>query len=191
MTPPPGLRKTRQKSSDSSMARRSLLSTGLLTTRFSISCIDSCSRSCYNSCYSGHLVLFVLYSSSLPGDLTTAWPHSPSTTLSPPFLSLWISYWTLRWSCAHKYDPAENSTSPSVPIQTSVLPLTPSFLQVEEYNEHWVPFYLLCTPCHLNYTLVAKTETIEEDSRLGEQHWKYEELHLCAGTSWRCSSREG
>ena len=38
-------------------------------------------------------------------------------------------------------------------------------LQVEEYNEHWVPFYLLCTPCHLNYTVVAKTETIEEDSR--------------------------
>ena len=39
--------------------------------------------------------------------------------------------------------------------------------KVEEYNEHWVPFYLLCTPCHLNYTLVAKTETIEEDSRYG------------------------
>ena len=41
-------------------------------------------------------------------------------------------------------------------------------LQVEEYNEHWVPFYLLCTPCHLNYTVVAKTETIEEDSRWTE-----------------------
>lgn len=37
--------------------------------------------------------------------------------------------------------------------------------EVEEYNEHWVPFYLLCTPCHLNYTIVAKTETIQEDSR--------------------------
>merc|ERR1719427_541820 len=37
--------------------------------------------------------------------------------------------------------------------------------EVEEYNEHWVPYYLLCTPCHLNYTILAKTETIEDDSR--------------------------
>ena len=36
---------------------------------------------------------------------------------------------------------------------------------VEEYNEHWVPYYLLCTPCHLNYTIIAKTETIADDSR--------------------------
>lgn len=56
------------------------------------------------------------------------------------------------------------------PLYTSV-PTFPEFVdflldtQVEEYNEHWLPFYLLCTPCHLNYTLVAKTETIEEDSR--------------------------
>ena len=39
--------------------------------------------------------------------------------------------------------------------------------EVESYNEHWVPYYLLCTPCHLNYTIIAKTETIEDDSRYG------------------------
>ena len=33
------------------------------------------------------------------------------------------------------------------------------------YNSHWVPVYLLCRPCHLPYTIVAKTETIERDSR--------------------------
>ena len=38
---------------------------------------------------------------------------------------------------------------------------------VEDYNEHWLPYYLLCTPCHLNYSLIAKTEHIKEDSRLG------------------------
>ena len=36
---------------------------------------------------------------------------------------------------------------------------------VEDYNEHWLPYYLLCTPCHLNYTVIAKTEDIKEDSR--------------------------
>ena len=38
--------------------------------------------------------------------------------------------------------------------------------EVEDYNEHWLPFYLLCTPCHLNYSVIAKTEDIQEDSRL-------------------------
>ena len=38
--------------------------------------------------------------------------------------------------------------------------------EVEDYNEHWLPYYLLCTPCHLNYTVIAKTEDIKEDSRL-------------------------
>ena len=37
--------------------------------------------------------------------------------------------------------------------------------EVEDYNEHWLPYYLLCTPCHLNYTVIAKTEDIQEDSR--------------------------
>ena len=37
--------------------------------------------------------------------------------------------------------------------------------EVEDYNEHWLPYYLLCTPCHLNYTVIAKTEDIQGDSR--------------------------
>ena len=37
--------------------------------------------------------------------------------------------------------------------------------EVETYNEHWLPYYLLCTPCHLNYTVIARTEEIEDDSR--------------------------
>ena len=41
---------------------------------------------------------------------------------------------------------------------------------VESYNEHWVPYYLLCTPCHLNYTVIAKTESIGDDSRLINKH---------------------
>ena len=41
--------------------------------------------------------------------------------------------------------------------------------QVEDYNEHWLPYYLLCTPCHLNYTVIAKTEDIQGDSREGNR----------------------
>ena len=36
---------------------------------------------------------------------------------------------------------------------------------VAEYNSHWVPVHLLCRPCSLLYTIIAKTETIERDSR--------------------------
>ena len=46
--------------------------------------------------------------------------------------------------------------------------------EVEGYNEHWLPYYLLCTPCHLNYTVIAKTEDIQEDSRSDDSsaaHW--------------------
>ena len=38
-------------------------------------------------------------------------------------------------------------------------------LDVLEYNEHWLPYYLHCLPCHLNYTMVAKTETLPFDSQ--------------------------
>ena len=51
------------------------------------------------------------------------------------------------------------------------IPTFPEFVDyllstdVEMYNEHWLPYYLLCTPCHLNYTVIAKTEDIADDSR--------------------------
>ena len=47
--------------------------------------------------------------------------------------------------------------------------------EVEVYNEHWLPYYLLCTPCHLNYTVIARTEDIRDDSR------------SVAHSLWRCS----
>ena len=36
---------------------------------------------------------------------------------------------------------------------------------VATYNEHWLPYFLLCTPCHVQYNIIGKTETINEDSR--------------------------
>ena len=34
-----------------------------------------------------------------------------------------------------------------------------------EYNIHWIPVNLLCHPCTRHYTIVAKIDTIERDSR--------------------------
>ena len=36
---------------------------------------------------------------------------------------------------------------------------------VAKFNSHWLPIHLLCRPCSFHYTIVAKTETIERDSR--------------------------
>ncbi|CAG9560262.1 unnamed protein product [Danaus chrysippus] len=32
------------------------------------------------------------------------------------------------------------------------------------FDEHWAPFYKFCSPCALNYTVVAKVETLSRDS---------------------------
>lgn len=35
---------------------------------------------------------------------------------------------------------------------------------VEEYDEHWRPISLLCTPCHIKYDVIAKMETLSKDA---------------------------
>jgi chondroitin 4-sulfotransferase 11 len=30
-------------------------------------------------------------------------------------------------------------------------------------DDHWIPFYLFCTPCLLNYDIIAKVETMLQD----------------------------
>ncbi|XP_055539620.1 carbohydrate sulfotransferase 11 isoform X2 [Wyeomyia smithii] len=32
------------------------------------------------------------------------------------------------------------------------------------FDEHWSPIYLFCTPCSINFTLIAKVETLQRDS---------------------------
>ncbi|KAF7993862.1 hypothetical protein HCN44_011131 [Aphidius gifuensis] len=56
--------------------------------------------------------------------------------------------------------------------------------ELESYgDDHWMPYYLFCTPCSLNYSLVAKVETLYQDqlfafeklglSQLIKPHWKH------------------
>jgi len=37
--------------------------------------------------------------------------------------------------------------------------------EATNYNIHWLPVHILCRPCNLHYTIIAKTETIDRDSR--------------------------
>ena len=37
-------------------------------------------------------------------------------------------------------------------------------------DDHWIPFYLFCTPCLVDYDVIVKFETIEEDFQLMVQH---------------------
>ncbi|XP_034942845.1 carbohydrate sulfotransferase 11-like [Chelonus insularis] len=41
-------------------------------------------------------------------------------------------------------------------------------------DDHWMPYYLYCTPCSLNYSIIAKVETLQQDQmfiikKLGEE----------------------
>lgn len=51
------------------------------------------------------------------------------------------------------------------------------------FDEHWAPYHSFCTPCHVNFTVIAKTETLLADSsyiikklhlenKLKHQSWK-------------------
>lgn len=32
------------------------------------------------------------------------------------------------------------------------------------FDEHWAPIYTFCTPCSINFTIIAKTETFQRDT---------------------------
>ncbi|GLH06416.1 Carbohydrate sulfotransferase [Gryllus bimaculatus] len=48
-------------------------------------------------------------------------------------------------------------------LARSVLPEL-DFLEAEEYaDDHWIPYHLYCTPCLLQYDILAKVETLQRD----------------------------
>merc|ERR1712098_978447 len=38
--------------------------------------------------------------------------------------------------------------------------------KVTTMNEHWMPVYNLCMPCHINYNIIGRKETMKEDSEI-------------------------
>ncbi|XP_023716367.1 uncharacterized protein LOC111869234 isoform X2 [Cryptotermes secundus] len=35
--------------------------------------------------------------------------------------------------------------------------------KMTKFDEHWAPYYSFCTPCHINFTVIAKLETLTRD----------------------------
>nr|XP_027233495.1 carbohydrate sulfotransferase 11-like isoform X1 [Penaeus vannamei] len=57
------------------------------------------------------------------------------------------------------------------PVEYSEVPTFGEFVEYLldtppwEYNEHWQPYYLICTPCHHRYNIVMHLESLQEDTR--------------------------
>lgn len=42
--------------------------------------------------------------------------------------------------------------------------LIDNYANGRRFDEHWSPIYSFCTPCSINYTLIAKVETFQRDT---------------------------
>lgn len=36
--------------------------------------------------------------------------------------------------------------------------------EVKKFNKHWLPYYMICTPCHHHYSFIIHLENIEEET---------------------------
>lgn len=59
---------------------------------------------------------------------------------------------------------------PDIPPPEGIEPTFDEFVQylidtdlVQHSDDHWMPYYLFCTPCYINYDVIAKFETLERD----------------------------
>lgn len=55
----------------------------------------------------------------------------------------------------------------------------------DTFNEHWAPIYQFCTPCTVNFTLIAKVETLDRDSNFIIRQSGLEQLLLGKKTGGR------
>lgn len=60
-----------------------------------------------------------------------------------------------------KEKPVEYSEVPTFGEFVEYLLDTPPW----EYNEHWQPYYLICTPCHHHYDIIMHLESLHDDTR--------------------------
>lgn len=58
-----------------------------------------------------------------------------------------------------------NKRRPAGPtFKEFILFLIDNYKKGERFDEHWAPIFSFCTPCSINYTLIAKIETFQRDS---------------------------
>ncbi|KAL0266501.1 UNVERIFIED_CONTAM: hypothetical protein PYX00_009018 [Menopon gallinae] len=66
--------------------------------------------------------------------------------------------------------PSQYLWNPEVPKPAGVEPTFREFVRylidanlIQYADDHWIPFYLYCTPCLLHYNVIAKVETMDRD----------------------------
>lgn len=56
------------------------------------------------------------------------------------------------------------TTSPGPTFEEFLLFLINQNKIGKHFDEHWSPIYRFCTPCSINFTLIAKVETFQRDT---------------------------
>lgn len=63
-------------------------------------------------------------------------------------------------------------SNPDLPPPRGIEPTFEEFVKyltetdlVHHSDDHWMPYYLYCTPCYINYDVIAKFETVERDQK--------------------------
>lgn len=59
---------------------------------------------------------------------------------------------------------SELQKPPGPTFREFVLYLIDNSKNKTDFDEHWAPIYTFCTPCSINYTIIAKVETLQRDS---------------------------
>lgn len=55
------------------------------------------------------------------------------------------------------------STGPTFSEFVNYITDTAESSKVTKFDEHWAPYYSFCTPCHVNFSVIAKLETLTRD----------------------------
>lgn len=53
---------------------------------------------------------------------------------------------------------------PGPTFKEFILFLIDNYKKGQRFDEHWSPIFKFCTPCSINYTLIAKVETFQRDT---------------------------
>ena len=68
----------------------------------------------------------------------------------------------------HKY--SQDMDNPKLPPPEGIEPTFEEFIKylidtdlVLYSDDHWMPYYLHCTPCHIDFDVIAKFETLQRD----------------------------
>ena len=95
-------------------------------------------------------------------DKFTVWPNDPmhNSRIAKHFQDIY-------WKNAIKYDKLEWIVDPKlqkVSFNGFLNYIVNGPGLTSDYNYHWAPIYEICAPCHIDYDMISKLETVESDA---------------------------